>query len=784
MVRRDPSTRAGSTPTVTDTETGMWLTNDAFSVQYAEEVYSVTPREDGKGVTLLCPTKKIFSRGDTLNLATISVEIEAQFDGVISCEVSHFRGARRLGPDFELFPGGKPEVDAKVGKGEAGTTIEAGGLSATVSGGEHEFEVRFHDTKSGRAVTSLGNRSVGLAYNPALTTPKQVEDISDRKHYMFTQTDLAVGETIHGLGERFGAWNKIGQNVEVWNEDGGTSSEQAYKNVSFWLSSRGYGVFIDTPDKIDLEIGRERCSRLQTTVEGQRLKWYIIYGPTPKEVLTKYSILTGKPGKPPAWSYGLWLSTSFTTNYDEKTVTHFVETMHKKDIPVEVFHFDCFWLRAFHWTDFVWDPEFFPDPSGQIARLKSARLVNKISVWTNPYIGQASPVFQYAADKGYLLRKTNGDIWQWDLWQTGMAIVDFTNPDACTWFSSCMEQLFDQGVDAIKTDFGERIPTKNVKWHDPSVDPSRMHNYYSFIYNQLVYTALQKRYGANEAVLFARAGCAGTQRFPLQWGGDCESTPSALAESVRGGLSLGLASFASWTSDIGGFEGKPKPWIYKRWVAFGFLCSHSRLHGSSSYRVPWLVDDDSQEDENCTAVLRRWVQFKRRLMPYLFAQAEESVEKGWPTSTRAVALEFPDDPTSWFCDREFMVGSQILAAPVFEEDGTGEVYLPPGRWFDYWSGEEVQGSRWVRQKYGFFETPLFVREGTVLVLGQEEGEEGFAYEWLKKGGTVRTYGVKEGDKAVLVDKNWEKKGELEVGSDGKIKGLDLLEGDWKVETVG
>jgi alpha-D-xyloside xylohydrolase len=171
-------------------------------------------------------------------------------------------------------------------------------------------------------------------------------------------------------------------------------------------------------------------------------------------------------------------------------------------------------------------------------------------------------------------------------------------------------------------------------------------------------------------------------------------------------------------------------------------------------------------------------------MPYLFAQAGESVEKGWPTSTRAVALEFPGDPTSWYCDREFMVGSQMLAAPVFEEDGTGEVYLPPGRWFDYWSGEEVQGSRWVRRKYGFFETPLFVREGTVLVLGQEEGEEGFAYEWLKKGGTVRTYGVKEGDKAVLVDKNWEKKGELEVGSDGKIKGLDLLEGDWKVETVG
>jgi alpha-D-xyloside xylohydrolase len=411
----------------------MWLTNEAFTVQYAEEVYTVTPGEDNKAVTLLCPTRKILSRGDTLNLSTLSIDIEAQFDGVISLEVTHFAGAQRLGPNFDLFPDGRPDVAAVVKKGDEGTTISSGALSATVSGNAHEFDIKFHATDGSKTLTSLLNRSVGLAYSPALTTPRQVEDISDRKHYVFTQTELSVGESIHGLGERFGAWNKVGQNVEVWNEDGGTSSEQAYKNVSFWLSSRGYGIFIDTPDKIDLEIGSERCCRLQTSVQSQRLKWYIIYGPTPKEVLTRYSILTGKPGTPPAWSYGLWLSTSFTTSYDEKTVRHFVETMNTSRIPVEVFHYDCFWLRAFHWSDFTWDPENFPNPSGQISRLKESKLVNKVSVWTNPYIGQASPVFKFAAEKGYLLKKTNGDVWQWDLWQTGMGIVDFTNPEACTW---------------------------------------------------------------------------------------------------------------------------------------------------------------------------------------------------------------------------------------------------------------------------------------------------------------------------------------------------------------
>jgi alpha-D-xyloside xylohydrolase len=486
----------------------------------------------------------------------------------------------------------------------------------------------------------------------------------------------------------------------------------------------------------------------------------------------------------PSWSYGLWLSTSFTTSYDEKTVRHFVDKMRSCKVPVEVFHFDCFWLRAFHWCDFVWDPTNFSDAKTQIQRMKEAGLVNKISVWTNPYIGQASPVFNYAADKGYLLTKTNGDVFQWDLWQAGMGIVDFTNPEACKWFGGCLERLFDLGVDSIKTDFGERIPTKNVQWFDKSLDPSRMHNYYAFIYNKLVYETAQKRYGQDQAVLFARTACAGSQRFPLQWGGDCESTPAAMAESLRGGLSLGLASFASWSCDIGGFEGSPPPWIYKRWVAFGLLCTHSRLHGSDSYRVPWLVDNSSTESENCTDVLRHWVRLKRQLMPYIYAQAMESFANGWPTSVRAVALEFPDDPTAWYLDREFMVGSAILAAPVFEEDGSSEVYLPRGRWFCFWDGKEVQGGGWVRERYGFHQLPLYVREGTLLVLGQAEGEGGFAYDWLNQNGIVRLYGVKEGDKATLVDAKGDAKGCLEIDHDGDVKGLHNLQGEWMVEKFG
>ncbi|KAK3367677.1 glycoside hydrolase family 31 protein [Podospora didyma] len=759
---------------------GQWLPAEGVRAEYAEEVYRITETPSGKGISLLCPTKKIMTRGDILNLATLSVDIEAAFDGCISVTTTHWQGAAQRGPNFELFPAGQPDIPAQITKSAKGTTLSAGSLSATVSSKPHDFDISFHSTDGSKKLTTLLNRSVGFAMNPGPTTPLATEDMSKIKHYIFTQTTLGVGESVHGLGERFTAFNKVGQKVDLWNADGGTSSDQAYKNISFWLSSRGYGIFIDTPERVELEIGSERCCRVQTSVEGQRLKWYIIYGPSPREVLQRYSILTGAPGSVPAWSFGLWLSTSFTTSYDENTVNTFLAGMKARDIPVEVFHFDCFWLKAFQWCDFVFDEDMFPDPKGQIARLKAEGTVKKVCVWTNPYLGQASPVFAEAAEKGYLLKRKNGDVFQWDLWQTGMGIVDFTNPAACKWFVECLNKLFDIGVDSIKTDFGERIPTEDVQWFDQSVDPKRMHNHYAFIYNRLVYEALQARYGANEAVLFARTATAGTQRFPLTWGGDCESTPEAMAESIRGGLSLGLSGFAFWSVDIGGFEGYPEPWIYKRWVAWGLLCSHSRLHGSNSYRVPWTVDEDDSSDEGCSATLAKWTHLKARLMPYLFSQAQHSTKNGIPLSLRALCIEFPDDPTAWTVDRQFMVGESLLVAPIFEEYGSVQFYLPKGKWTNFFTGEVKAGPAWFTETHNFGTLPLYVRENTLLVLGKA-GEKRTVYDY-DTDVEVRSYFAGEGTKAVLVDNTGKEVGVLEVKGGG-VTGKKALKGDFVVTVV-
>ncbi len=358
-----------------------------------------------------------------------------------------------------------------------------------------------------------------------------VQDSKTQRNYMFERLDLGVGETVYGLGERFTALVRNGQTVETWNEDGGTSTEQSYKNIPFYLTNRGYGVLVNHPQRVSFEVGSEKVSKVQFSVEGEYLEYFVIDGPTPKAVLNRYTQFTGRPALPPAWSFGLWLTTSFTTNYDEATVNSFIDGMAERHLPLHVFHFDCFWMKAFQWCDFEWDPLTFPDPEGMIKRLKAKGL--KVCVWINPYIGQRSPVFKELKEKGYLLKRPDGSLWQWDKWQPGLAIYDFTNPEACQWYADKLKGLVAMGVDCFKTDFGERIPT-DVQWFDGS-DPQKMHNHYAFIYNELVWKVLKETVGEQEAVLFARSASVGAQQFPVHWGGDCYANYESMAEACAAG---------------------------------------------------------------------------------------------------------------------------------------------------------------------------------------------------------------------------------------------------------
>jgi alpha-D-xyloside xylohydrolase len=530
---------------------------------------------------------------------------------------------------------------------------------------------------------------------------------------VFQQLALDVGEVVYGLGERFGALAKNGQSVDIWNADGGTSSEQAYKNVPFFWTTRGYGVFVNHPERVSFEIGSEAVSRSQFSVPGEYLEYYVILGPTSKQILDRYTALTGRPPRVPEWSYGLWLTTSFTTSYDEQTVNAFIDGMADRNIPLSVFHFECFWMREFRWCDFEWDPETFPEPEAMLARLKARGL--RVCVWINPYIAQRSALFEEGRAKGYLVTRADGSVWQWDKWQAGMALVDFTNPATAQWYASHLERLIDQGVDAFKTDFGERIPT-DVAWFDGS-DPQRMHNYYTHLYNRTVFELLERRRGAGEAVLFARSATAGGQQYPVHWGGDCDSTYASMVETLRGGLPLAASGFGYWSHDIGGFEGTPDAGVFKRWLAFGLLSSHSRLHGSDSHRVPWAFDDEAVE------VARKFTRLKMTLMPYLLGAARQATEHGTPI-LRPMVLEFPDDPATEYLSAQYMLGDSLLVAPVFHADGHVRYYVPKGRWTALLDGRTVVGPRWVQETHGFDSLPLLVRPGSVLPIGtRDDGPE-------------------------------------------------------------
>ncbi len=589
---------------------GYWMIRDGVDALYAREAYELAADATTESLNVLAPTSVVRGRYDTLNLPTFNVDITTPAEGVIRVCAEHWQGATEY-PGFPLNadePGNRDYVtvqangngDGEVGVNGADVTLTTGGLTVKVVKGA-PWNLTFIG-EDGKVLTesagkSLGRFKLGAESNVTaqpvsefgVTMDGSARDESD----VFTaiQLHLSVGEDVYGLGERFGAYVKNGQSVDIWNEDGGTASEQGYKDIPFYMTSNGYGVLVNNRGHVSFEIGSENT---------------------------------------------------------EATINSFIDGMAERDIPLAAFHYDCYWMREFHWCDFEWDKRFFGDIESTLKRLHE--------------------------DKGYLVRKPNGEVWQTDFWQAGMGLVDFTNPAAREWFKDKVKALLNQGVDAIKTDFGERIP-RDVVWYDGSPKLS-MHNWYTQLYNQAVFEAIEETYGKGNACLYARSATVGGQQQPVHWGGDCESTFNGMAQSLRAGLSLTSSGFGFWSHDIGGFEGAfPDPAVYKRWVAFGMLGSHSRLHGSTVYRVPWLFDEEDEKNgvalvpgQTAVDVVREFTKLKLELMPYVYQLGLQPHVNGTPVM-RSMFVEFPDDPACRTLDRQYMFGPSMLVAPVFTYSG-------------------------------------------------------------------------------------------------------------------
>jgi alpha-D-xyloside xylohydrolase len=665
---------------------GQWSDKEGYTVYTTAEARDV--RSNGNTMTVFAPSKPILNRGTSLNLPMLTLEFSSPKTDVIKVLAYHHKDIDDKNPEFKI---NTSKVEVKIENTESFASFTSGKLTAKINKNNGwSLDYYYNNTK----ITSSGTKNMGYIIDPEKNT------------FFREQLSLDVDEYVYGLGERFTQFVKNGQVVDIWNEDGGTCSEQSYKNIPFYVTNKGYGVFVNHPEKVSFEVASEKVSQVQFSVPGEYIEYYIIGGGSMKQVISNYTSLTGKPALPPAWSFGLWLTTSFTTSYDEQTVNGFIDGMIERDLPLHVFHFDCYWMKEFQWCDFKWDEEVFPDPKAMLSRLKAKGL--KICAWINPYISQKSEIFDEAKRNGYLVKKLNGKVWQWDKWQAGMALVDFTNPSACKWFNNKLRALLDDGVDCFKTDFGERIPTDVVYFN--GADPEKMHNYYTFLYNKTVFELLKEVKGENEACLFARSATVGGQQFPVHWGGDCSATYSSMAESLRGGLSLCLSGFGYWSHDISGFESTATPDVYKRWAAFGLLSTHSRLHGSTSYRVPWLFDEEAVD------VVRYFTKLKCSLMPYLFSEAHTTSSTGVPMM-RAMVLEYPEDETCINLDKQYMLGGSLLVAPVFNEKGIAKYYLPAGRWTNYLTNEVVEGGHWFKESHNYMSIPLFVPPNSLIATG-------------------------------------------------------------------
>jgi alpha-D-xyloside xylohydrolase len=598
-----------------------------------------------------------------------------------------------LREEASLVLDGEPRTDDswEINGAEASTTTyESRFGSITVTPDPLHFEFR---DASGKLLTSTRHLSDAWSVVNTKPTPFSfVRTASSLRRHIAASFLLSPDEKLFGCGESFTRLDKRGQKLILWTYDAySAQTPDMYKPVPFFVSSRGYGVFVHTTAPLTFDLGASYNEANVLYLGDDYLDLFFFFG-SPKEILSEYTALTGRSAMPPLWSFGLWMGRE--SYYSEDEVRDVAKELRDHRIPSDVVHLDVGWFEVPHRCDFKFSESRFPDPAKMISDLKEQGF--RLSLWQLPYLNPKNPLHWPAIQEGYVVLTATGDPPADD------AIIDMSDPRAVEWYQDKLARLLEMGVGFFVADFGEAASLSGI--YAKRKSGFREHNLYPLRYNKAIAEITEEVTG--ERIMWARSAWAGSQRYPVHWGGDAENTDGAMASTLRGGLSLGLCGFSFWGHFIGGFPYQCPKELYRRWLAFGMLSSHSCCNGAPP-KEPW------EYDEEFTDEFRRTVELKYRLMPYVYTQAKLCSEEGYPM-LRTLFFEYPEDPTSWLIEDEYMFGRDILVAPLMEDVPSRNVYLPPGQWVDYQSGKTYKGTAWHHITAGEIPIVLLVKEGAAI----------------------------------------------------------------------
>lgn len=672
------------------------MTSERLTVAAVEE-YAV----DGRTVRLDCAV----DAPETATARTVPVELTFYGPRTFRFELR----ANPEVPDAGAYPDLDTDAvatDPDLTVTESDGTLQVETVALTVEVGLDEWAFRVLD---GDSVVFAEQREDPDVFGrnrvePLGVTQEEINHNPRRVRETSTSFALAPDEKLYGAGEQFVEFDRRGRELELWHEEPlGTETERAYKNIPFHLSTRGYGLLVDTTARVRYDFGKTSTASGTVAVEDDTLSLLFFYGPDFRDILRRYTAVTGRPNRPPKWSFGTWMS---RLGYESRAELEGVaERLRETEIPCDVLHLDPFWMREQCSTDLEWDTEQFPDPEGMIAALREDGF--RLSLWEHPHVPVGTDAFAEGVREGYFVTDGTGAPYVMDNTCQGDyrgALVDFTDPDAVEWWQAKHRRLLEQGVSVFKTDYGEYVPEDAVFANGQS--GAAMHNLYPYLYNEAVYETVAEVNGPEEAVVWGRSAWTGSQRFPMHWGGDPQTSWNGMAAALRGGLSASLSGIAFWSHDIGGFRGTPSAALYTRWAQFGLLSSNARCHGTTP-REPWAFGEDAVE------TFREYAELRYSLLPYLYTYAEVAARTGLPV-VRPLVLEYQTDPAVHRLDTQYLLGKDLLVAPVFTDAGTRSVYLPEGEWRDYWTGERHAGGQYVDVDVGLADLPLFVRAGSVV----------------------------------------------------------------------